>query len=434
MTPALALLLLASITSAAPPPEGMKPAIDKRLPVFERFGIHTKAELERALREGSVDRDGRSYAWKLSWMKDAPGGLDAWSAIAAADPDDLEAVHQEAVMLYRLGMLDAALEKLDAAVLRPLTVRDDRGTPVKPGDVHAMACSLREKKGEFDRARTGCERALELGTTGGGAHRSLARIELREGNASAALDHARRATEASPEVESGWWLLGLAMSATGDRAGAEQSWRKALELEPSYTPAILALEGSRTVPELLQAELQDHHRDLADELSKCGHYYLDLGFPTRADECLAAADRLVPDRALSVRAAHRAETDLKGAIAESDAWLAGSRPDSLLITAAWLHHLDGNSTVARAYLEEALRLQPGNYMGHVNLGHVCHALGDEDCADRHFELAHGAPGGADYAQASVRFVLMLLPLAVAYLALRPRVVRMLERRKATAAR
>jgi len=64
-----------------------------------------------------------------------------------------------------------------------------------------------------------------------------AKLCLRTRDARGALDYALRAVRADPIVLDGWYLLGLAYDANGERAKAQEAYRRQLAIVPGHDGA-----------------------------------------------------------------------------------------------------------------------------------------------------------------------------------------------------
>jgi tetratricopeptide (TPR) repeat protein len=84
----------------------------------------------------------------------------------------------------------------------------------------------------FTRARTYCEKALQLQPDNATLLRYYAAILVRTGRAGEAQPYAERSTRLTPDFAEAWAVLGAAQYAAGRNAAAVQSWKRAVALHP----------------------------------------------------------------------------------------------------------------------------------------------------------------------------------------------------------
>jgi tetratricopeptide (TPR) repeat protein len=108
---------------------------------------------------------------------------------------------------------------------------DRRGAPV--GN-YAMLAEMYQERGDFVRARQILGDALALDPSAASTLCALGTLELRSGDAARALDQARRCVQANPVFPDGWYLVGLALEASGDRRQAMAAYRQQLALVPGH--------------------------------------------------------------------------------------------------------------------------------------------------------------------------------------------------------
>jgi predicted negative regulator of RcsB-dependent stress response len=97
--------------------------------------------------------------------------------------------------------------------------------------------------GRAEEARAAYARAIEASPESAFLHRELAMLERKQGNAQAALQHFRRASELDPGDASSLVQIGELLEQQQDHAGAEAAYRKAADIEgtPELTKRIAAL-------------------------------------------------------------------------------------------------------------------------------------------------------------------------------------------------
>lgn len=418
-----AVLWLGSASGVAEerPARPEPPALDEVMPNFRRFGIDDPHQLRTALL-ARWPRGGpeisRSHGWMLGWLWDAPGALPVWAALLQEDPDDLEAVHESASVRMRLGQLEEAEAILKGAEGRALVLRDQRAVNYVPADIEALWCLLHRKTYAPEKALPHCRRAAEAGLDTG--RTGLARVHLMRAEPDLALGQLAAVQEErigkllAMQVE---FLRGVAHQQLGREDEARAAWERSLERMPAFFAADRAVVGTNgTVMEHLKAEEQWFRQRDATNLAHCGHYYLDLELPERAEPCFAAADAIERGHAMQERIAHLAETDPAQALLLAEQALAAERNPFVLTAAGWLQHRVGHSELGRQYLEEVLERDPRNDQANINLATLCLDVGDTACADEHF--ARTGRSSNDVRDAVLKFVALLVPLGLVYVAVR----------------
>ena len=104
-------------------------------------------------------------------------------------------------------------------------------------DNHALLSELYQERGDYVSGRRVLDEALRLFPEDATLLTAMAKLDLRTRDAKAALDAAERAVRANPMVMDGWYLLGLAREASGDRAGAQEAYRRQLAIVPGHDGA-----------------------------------------------------------------------------------------------------------------------------------------------------------------------------------------------------
>jgi tetratricopeptide (TPR) repeat protein len=104
------------------------------------------------------------------------------------------------------------------------------------GDAHAAL-------GEYGRAEEAYRRLVALAPSEWEPRRSLANFYDRLGWSAKAVAELRALVRLSPSEERVWTMLGSNLAKAGDRRGAEEAYRKALELNPGHEPALRGLEA-----------------------------------------------------------------------------------------------------------------------------------------------------------------------------------------------
>ena len=94
------------------------------------------------------------------------------------------------------------------------------------GAGHAKLKNIPEAKGAFETA------ARDPGTTGAIAHQQLGYYDLLDKKYASAIQHFEESAKRDPNQLMTWVWMGQAKQNSGDRSGAIQAYRKALEIRP----------------------------------------------------------------------------------------------------------------------------------------------------------------------------------------------------------
>jgi tetratricopeptide (TPR) repeat protein len=166
----------------------------------------------------------------------------AFEAVLRADAQYVPALVGRGQTLLALMRDDEALASFEAALaadpsLTELRQRIEllRFRNVQDLIAGARAAAAAGRRGD---ARAAYARALAATPDSAFLHRELGMLERQDGNADAALEHFRRATELDPADTVSHVQLGELLEARQDFAGAEAAYRRAAASEPS--PALAA--------------------------------------------------------------------------------------------------------------------------------------------------------------------------------------------------
>lgn len=99
---------------------------------------------------------------------------------------------------------------------------------------HAMLAEMYQERGDFVRARRILGDALALDPSAASTLCALGTLELRSGDAARALEHARRCVQVNPVFPDGWYLVGLALEASGEPQQAMAAHRRQLAIVPGH--------------------------------------------------------------------------------------------------------------------------------------------------------------------------------------------------------
>jgi tetratricopeptide (TPR) repeat protein len=245
--------------SAAPPPEGLAPALD-RLRRGDAAGA--RAAVEAALAAQPNAPPLLAFAGMLAGQAGDHGAAAAhFRRALALQPEDLAARINLATALVSLGALDEAAEACaggggDPKLLRIAGyVHQERGRPTEAaaayeavvtalsGDFESWnnLANARASLGQLDGAIAALETAIGLRPDVIALYLHLSEIlalaERHEARRTAMREAARRAP-ADAEVQA---ELGLAESSMADYPAAERAYREAIRLSAGFTPAYLEL-------------------------------------------------------------------------------------------------------------------------------------------------------------------------------------------------
>lgn len=426
MTPGLGVILLLAGGLGFDEAPRFEPLLPDQMPVFSRFGIYDEDTLRERLDRTSHTQ---GQAWVLSWVGDSPREIAVYRALLAAHPENTQ---------YRSALIDAlshtaaweqAIEVIEAGRGRAIVNPEARAPQVGEGYLDRELCYVLWSQGRLEEAKAPCRAGTALGKSAF-AWRTRAWVLLGLGDDSEALTAAETAVELAPDASYGQHVLGVARFAVGDLEGARAAWTEALRLWSSYNEPWWALHMENpTVERLVTGQRQHLFQERAKDLAECGHYYLEMELPEYAKGCLAAADHQWPGISDAVRVHHLGISDPKAALELAMASLEDDRHPFVLANGGWAAYLSDAVPLARTLLEESLESDPEGDVTNMRLATVCEALGDTACVEQ-AEARGPVVTDEMVTNAVTRFGLMILPLLVAYLVLRPRVLRWLERRAA----
>jgi Tfp pilus assembly protein PilF len=168
---------------------------------------------------------------------------------------------------------------------------------------------------------------------------------------------------ASPGFYAAWFNAGAAAEAAGDRVAAEQHYRQALKVRADYGPALANLAVLLTAT----GRDADAQRLVDDALTKHGD---------AAGPHLAAAIRSLGGRDLVT-----AEREAREAVQKDE------RNVPAMLVMAQVFRAQGRLDTARFAVDNALALEPGNALLHVERGLILQAQGEAQEALFAFERA-----------------------------------------------
>ena len=378
------------VSTKAPEPAKrlLSQPIERVLPrLNKRFGINTVADLKRAIPE-ELSRTSRVDAWLLRQLFDFPSIEQVYGHLLLKDPYDLEAAYRLAETQYTLGDLEGALVTLRRTPPEKLILRDGRASGLlRQSGIKSLECEILRLQGKTPQARQACENAIRMGSKVT-APFLLAELLFLAGDDSTALQHVAARIEVQPDFGTSYFLQGLIYSQLHRSEDARKAWLTALAKNHGYTPARMALDGNKlSRAEWLNVDDQFRKAETAEELSFCGHFYLDLDIPDRAETCFRAADQIVAGPAAAQRILHKAETDPAGALRDADAVMKTVSHQDVQGAVARIYLAQQRAGEALKWAEEALYRDSQNPKFNQLATEVCSALKDQYCIV-HYRAAH----------------------------------------------
>lgn len=192
------------------------------------------ARLARQAREVQQALDRASRALEVGDVSQARGAL---SAALAAAPEDPDVLRMQGALLAQAGDQQAADASFDAALG---SIPDDAVTFWQ----YARAC---EDRGDVAKAFDLRRRAIERAPQSPLAWEDLGEHLFSHASAASALVPLERAVALAPRFEPGLLKLGYAYTAVGRTDDGAHCYRAALEVNPEFVPAWVALVDVKTV-------------------------------------------------------------------------------------------------------------------------------------------------------------------------------------------
>ncbi len=140
--------------------------------------------------------------------------------LLSGEPDD-------PTLLYNLGMAYSDTGALDRAVA--LLRRLMAAAPDHVNGRVALGVALTRQR-KYEEARSELARAVADAPANPWAHRNLGACLLHLNRPAEAVEHLRTAAELNPSDDRAWYGLGQALELTGDTAGADEAYKKVLEI------------------------------------------------------------------------------------------------------------------------------------------------------------------------------------------------------------
>lgn len=237
------------------------------------------------------------------------------------------------------------------------------------------------QQGDLDRAKEEFAEALRLEPQRAEAHYNLANILLRQGDLAAAERGYREALRRNPHYESAHLALGLIHERRGDSAEAEKKYREVI-LNLPFSPFPYLSLGRLLLNEERPGEAAEVLSRGLEQAGDRPELYLYLGL----------ARSRSGDRAAAV------------AVLEKGVELAPGFLPLRLELGRLLASDPRRRDRARLHLEEALRLDPSSYPGHLYLGDLCYQAGMPAEAEKLWRRAREMDPGGEEAERRLRML------------------------------
>src|SRR5262249_19021538 len=218
-----------------------------------------------------------ALGWTLFQEGKTADAVEEYTRALAADPNHAKAHNNIALALVELGRLEEAAAHFTTSLqFEPKAeIYSDRG--------FVMA-----QLGKSTEAFADYRRALELDPKCPSAHVNLAVAAVQEGNFAEAESHYREALAGKPTAETHNGL-GYALARRGQSDEAVREFRKAIEIDPKFTPASNNLAEALEKQGKLEEAAEAYQRSLAVKPTPAVHAALGallrrLGKPDQAAE------------------------------------------------------------------------------------------------------------------------------------------------------
>jgi tetratricopeptide (TPR) repeat protein len=167
--------------------------------------------------------------------------------------------------------------------------------------------------------------------------------------------------KAMPSSGASLFMLGNVESELGNADSAMEAWKAATRNWPDFAPAYRAIAGvDRTLQDRLAAIDRWENEQRASRLARCGHIYLHLNLPERAERCFRAADALEPAYGMATRLDHLAESDRHERDKQAIEALLKTRHPEILARAAIASLEQGKPDIAFELLREGDIINAGS--------------------------------------------------------------------------
>jgi predicted O-linked N-acetylglucosamine transferase (SPINDLY family) len=274
--------------------------------------------------------------------------------------------------------------------------KDCHGAPGSAADSPAGPDALLQQAqvsfagGQAAAAKALLVRALALAPERADLVRERARLEWTLGEPTAAAS-CRTALERAPGDVAAWNLFGEILFKAGDGEGAEDAWRRALELDAENPESLFHL-GNRLRERGDRAAISHYERALQRApghpgiLNNLGLTLEAAGETERAEDCyrqVLAAESQHPDALANLANLLKSQKRYREAVLAYERALAVRRDFPVEFWTSRAIALDklGALSDAEASLREAARLQPERMRTHLDIGALCVVQGKFDEAE-----------------------------------------------------
>ena len=355
-------------------------SVEEVLPQLEdRYGIASVEALRAAVEDPAPSN--HATGWLLSFLMDAPTQATVYTELLRKDPNDLVTIVSLVSTQTLLGDYEGALKTLDAASLETATLTEVRSTVTNKSALLSNRCSVLMRQQKLDEAMVACKQAIALGSKENGPY-LLGKLLFLQGEDAQALASVRVSLANAQKKSDARFLEGLILTFLGQPEQAREAWRQV----PWFGPAATAdLQHPRSRAEWIRVLDAYQREDSAARLARCGHYYLDLRLPGRADACFSHSKAVNPIHAVAERIDHEAESDPERALKRAKAELRKGRHPSLLRAIAMAHLRAGRPQESLRWVDEAMRVDPGQLGLKKVLDQVCASLEDPTCLEHYRE-------------------------------------------------
>lgn len=351
-------------------------SIPSALRLLKGMGVHDERELRAVLLTTQVPA--RSKVAVLAALEDHVGVVAMAQALHHKAPGDGWLAWHLARSLRVLGRDAEALDVAQRAWAHRDEPADDWSTWHLNAEVAHLRCELLWDLAKDDQVSAACLESYQR-SHHTAAHRTAARWFAKHEQGDEALSVIEKALERR-DLPLTYFARGVIRAEQKNAPAARASFEWASQLGPRLTPAWQCLEGAPcdiAQADLLLAKWNARLDGMA--LVNASRWYRLLGTAKEVELRLEAAERRDPGAGLAERLLWRAAADEAGALVEA----TRHRPKHphIAVLASVLSFAT-KPAEARAWLDEAVRADPGNPFVNRALGMVCARQGDAECFAR----------------------------------------------------
>ncbi|MCV0428670.1 MAG: tetratricopeptide repeat protein, partial [Roseibium sp.] len=206
-------------------------------------------------------REAFEQAVALETSGDLDKALVAYLKAQELSPQDTEIAYRTASALLRAGYLDEAQSQLRRIVFAE---PDNLNARASLGNCHLLM-------GDLENARQSFSEVLEISQNNRNALYGLASVLLKENNPQGAAKPAKQLLDLLPETPEVLTLFAETQAKINQSAAAIAAYRKALKINPGFTPALLGLSAllilRKRFDEVIELTIQANQLAPADPLS-----------------------------------------------------------------------------------------------------------------------------------------------------------------------